>query len=374
MRKFIFLIMPLLFVWFISANNSFPEFPMTIYWDIKIWQNDLGWWVLKIYNSSDIELAEFNIITNWKYWSNNATETHLLLNNFNWNIVFKVTYNWKIYIIDSINDDNRWEWCPSKDSITFVSKNCRYDLTFKEESNNNWWWNSWWSWWWGWGWWWWGWWWGWWGGWWWGWSSDATTNDNPATNSWARNTWNDSTIESGNSVENPINNWNPQEVLANWYTRELNNAYTFAYKNGITTMKTIEQANMNWSLTRIAMAKMLSQYAINILKKTPNTNKQCIFWDVTMQMDSDYSNWVTLACQLWIMWVWITNFRPNDLVTRAEFGTALSRMLFGLADGTDKYYSTHLAKLKKEWIISNDDPTLKELRWYVMLMLMRSSK
>ena len=44
-----------------------------------------------------------------------------------------------------------------------------------------------------------------------------------------------------------------------------------------------------------------------------------------------------------------------------------------LADWTDKYYTTHLAKLKAEWIISNDDPKLKELRWYVMIMLMRSA-
>jgi hypothetical protein len=29
----------------------------------------------------------------------------------------------------------------------------------------------------------------------------------------------------------------------------------------------------------------------------------------------------------------VNKYRPFDLVTRAEFGTALSRMLFGLEDG-----------------------------------------
>ena len=48
-------------------------------------------------------------------------------------------------------------------------------------------------------------------------------------------------------------------------------------------------------------------------------------------------------------------------------------MLYGLEDWTDAYYSTHLAKLKTEWIITNDNPELQELRWYVMLMLMRSA-
>ena len=74
------------------------------------------------------------------------------------------------------------------------------------------------------------------------------------------------------------------------------------------------------------------------------------------------------------MWIWIEKFRPYDLVPRSEFGTALSRMLFGLGDWDGAYYETHLKKLKEEWIITNDNPDLKEFRWYVMIMLMRSAK
>ena len=199
-------------------------------------------------------------------------------------------------------------------------------------------------------------------------SSSTSSNKTWDNNTWAVvETWTTNTWENTPTVD-------PQAVAANGYTNEMNEAYEFAFKNGITTMKTIEQADMYWSLNRIAMAKMLSQYAINILNKKPDTSKKCNFWDVSRDLDKQYNDWVTLACQLGIMWVNITDFRPNDEVTRAEFGTALSRMLFGLADWTDNYYSTHLAKLKKEKIISNDDPTLKELRWYVMLMLMRSAK
>ena len=343
------LIVPLLLLGITFAVDSFPAFPMKLYGNIN-----LNGGILKVYDWSNQEISSYEITTAGKYWSENAFILPLSLNSFNGNLTFKATYNGKNYIIDSINDSNRWDECPTKDAISFVSKTCRYDLTFKEESNNNWWWS-----WWGWGWGWWGWGWGWGGDWW---TPNSSTGDS-INNSWTIETW-----------TNANSNENPQEVLSNWYTRELNNAYIFAFKNGITTMKSIDQANMNWSLNRIAMAKMLSQYAINILKKQPDTNKKCNFGDVTSQMDSDYSNWVTLACQLWIMWVWITNFRPNDDVNRAEFWTALSRMLFALADWTDNYYSTHLAKLKKEWIISNDNPTLKELRWYVMPMLMRSAK
>ena len=165
-----------------------------------------------------------------------------------------------------------------------------------------------------------------------------------------------------------------RKVLDDGYNVEFHNAYNFAFKNGITTMPNIQAADMNSPLTRIAMAKMLSQYAINVLKKTPDTTKTISFPDVSAELDAEYNNGVTLAYQLWIMWVNIENFRPDDLVTRAEFVTALSRMLFGLADGENLYYETHMQKLLDENIITVDNPNMHELRGYVMIMLMRSVK
>jgi hypothetical protein len=39
---------------------------------------------------------------------------------------------------------------------------------------------------------------------------------------------------------------------------------------------------------------------------------------------------------------------------------------------TWKYYIPHVAKLYNEWIINKTDPKIKEKRWYVMTMLMRT--
>ena len=124
------------------------------------------------------------------------------------------------------------------------------------------------------------------------------------------------------------------------------------------------------------MAKMLSQYAINVLGKKPANIVVPEFKDITPELDEEYNYWVSLAYQLWIMWINMPDneFRPFDLVPRSEFTTALSRMIYWIADWTDLYYSTHMAKLKEEWVITMDDPDLVELRWYVMIMLMRSSK
>ena len=178
-----------------------------------------------------------------------------------------------------------------------------------------------------------------------------------------------------NDIDFSWYNYNdPKEVLPNNYTVEMNNAYEFAHRLWITTTDSIENANMEGELTRIAMAKMLSQYAINVLWLRPNLLKKMSFSDVDEELNEKYGNWVSLSYQLWIMWVWIKNFRPYDTVTRAEFATALSRMLYWLKDWADNYYSTHIEKLNKEWIIWNTDPDLQELRGYVMLMLMRSAK
>ena len=164
------------------------------------------------------------------------------------------------------------------------------------------------------------------------------------------------------------------------FTKEQKDAYTFAKENWITTKDTIQSAQMNGKLTRIAMAKMLSQYAINVLWQTPDTSKTIKFKDVSNKKDADYDNWVTLAYQLWIMWQnmpW-NKFRPNDEVSRAEFATALSRLLYQTTDwkykSTKEYYIPHMAKLYNEWIISNTDPSMAERRWYVMIMLMRGAK
>ena len=166
------------------------------------------------------------------------------------------------------------------------------------------------------------------------------------------------------------------QALKDGYSQEFIDAYNFARKNNITTKDTIREADMDAPLTRIAMAKMLSQYAMNVLGKTPDTSVEVpTFPDVDEKLNKDYNDWVTLAYQLGIMWINVNNYRPFDLVTRAEFGTALSRMLFGLEDGEwNEWYSTHLAKLMEEQIITNNNPNLKELRGYVMIMLMRSAQ
>ena len=73
-----------------------------------------------------------------------------------------------------------------------------------------------------------------------------------------------------------------------------------------------------------------------------------------------------------IMWIWIDNFRPYENVTRSEFWTILSRLVFWVSDWIP-YYQTHLNTLKSNWIMNNIDPSKIEKRGNVLLMLMRTA-
>jgi hypothetical protein len=109
---------------------------------------------------------------------------------------------------------------------------------------------------------------------------------------------------------------------------------------------------------------------------TPDTSAACTFTDID-SVKGDLHDYIIESCQLGIMGQGIDAFRPYDTISRAEFGTALSRVLWGSAnEGGTPYYAKHLDALKSAGImtqIANAEST-KEVRGYVMLMLMRSEQ
>ena len=160
------------------------------------------------------------------------------------------------------------------------------------------------------------------------------------------------------------------------YVEEYPSAYVWAYDNWVTTKDTIEKANMYWEITRIELSKMISNYAINVLKKRQDISKNCDFVDISNELNLSYDLWVVKACQLWLMWQWITKFRPYDKVTRAEFWTILSRLLYwDKYNGWTPYYIKHINNLNIRWIMTNiSSVTWNEVRGNVMVMLKRSQE
>jgi len=165
------------------------------------------------------------------------------------------------------------------------------------------------------------------------------------------------------------------------YGEELYLAYRYAYDNNITTVWPIDKAELFKPLVRKEYAKMVSQFAIYILWLEPTVNTGCVFSDVYDEAD-EFKYFMKISCELWLMWLeydWIPaeEFWPNLPVSRAMFGTVLSRLLFGSVNNGnfDDWYGDHLIALKKANIMHMIDfPLTPELRGYAMLMLKRSDE
>ena len=161
------------------------------------------------------------------------------------------------------------------------------------------------------------------------------------------------------------------------YSTELLQAYTFAKDLGITTIDNIDQANLEWTLIRSHMAKIMTNFAIKTLQIPLNTWAKCDFPDMGNQSE-EMQLYAKLSCQLGLMGQNVETFKPNDVVTRAEFGTAFSRLIFGGKVKNWKWkerYVPHLQALKDVNVMKKiDEPFMEELRWRVMLMMMRSAK
>lgn len=158
---------------------------------------------------------------------------------------------------------------------------------------------------------------------------------------------------------------------------ELEAAYTYAKEMGITTSTSINSARMYDNLTRAELAKMVSVYATEVMGLTPDMDADCDFTDLAPVAGTDLEDYAVTACQLGLMGVGTNGiFNPNGLVTRAEFGTVLSRVLYGDANnGGTPWYANHLNALKEAGIMNDiSNPNMREVRWYTMLMMMRSDE
>jgi hypothetical protein len=162
-------------------------------------------------------------------------------------------------------------------------------------------------------------------------------------------------------------------------SQELVQAYVFSYDLGITTVADICDADMYGPVIRKHLAKFLSMFAVQVLGMTPDTTRVCEFTDMGNEW-FEMQWFARMACQLGIMGLQQdgtpdTVFNPNQVVNRAMFGTALSRILGWeqYNSTTGLWYQAHLNALQANNIMTQiNNPMMEEVRGYVMLMLMRA--
>jgi hypothetical protein len=137
---------------------------------------------------------------------------------------------------------------------------------------------------------------------------------------------------------------------------------------------------------RKELAEMLSIYAIKVLWLRPDiTKKWCDRYNDIFYVSPDTRFYIKLSCQLNLMWLEPDGktpkpkFDPNQYVDRAQFGTIFSRLIYGEKNNVNKgekvkRYEKHLKALNKDKIMTKiQDPFMKELKWWIILMFHRAS-
>ena len=120
---------------------------------------------------------------------------------------------------------------------------------------------------------------------------------------------------------------------------------------------------------------MISQWAEKEMGVAVDETAVCSFTD-TDKAEGDLGTYVVKACKMGLMGQGIEKFRPGDKVTRGEFGTVLSRAIWGdKYNSENPFYAKHLQALKDAGIMNNiSDPNATEMRGWVMLMLERAAE
>jgi uncharacterized repeat protein (TIGR02543 family) len=144
-----------------------------------------------------------------------------------------------------------------------------------------------------------------------------------------------------------------------------------------------------WSLygilTRGELAVLISNFMRNILNKPYTFDPACkgsLYADYT-SWPSNQSDYIEQACSLGVMGrrnadgAILEAFRASDPVTRAEFATVLSRVLYGdqyNGDDGGKRYAKHLQVMNDNGYINDiSNPFMNEIRWFALIIMYRIS-
>lgn len=216
------------------------------------------------------------------------------------------------------------------------------------------------------------------------WYSWAGKRITTANNSASNNSSTEESESSQNSTWLSITTNNNCSIEGSTYSEEINAAYIRACENWIVESNTITWAKLWDVLNRAEMAKIISIFDISYFDSLPNKNKDCSAFSKSIEWYSqDMQNYMITSCQLERMWIHSTtyeplqDFMPSKSVSRAEFWTVLSRILWWRsyeAGENSKYYVEHLNQLKEIWVLTNIDPNLVEYRSYVILMIYRAAR
>lgn len=146
---------------------------------------------------------------------------------------------------------------------------------------------------------------------------------------------------------------------------------------GITKYSDVESFRANDSITRQEAAKFYVEYAKAILKKVPDTSKNCVFTDKS-DIDASLESYVVESCQLWIFkWYADDSFKPNMNILKWHSIALLLRPSIGsMEENVSPWYLNYYLKAMELWLTTDDLKTMEwtATRWEVAVMIYKYSK
>ena len=233
---------------------------------------------------------------------------------------------------------------------------------------------------------------GWGGGWGWWWWTHLDDCKLPSTLACANDAWTDDSLSYYDNTCCSIETWHGAaptcDVSESLYTQEITDAFTRGYSLNITNKCPIVEARLDDGIRRKELAKMMTMFTIQVMGIYPDTHKiWCDQFTDVANISDEMKFFTKTSCQLNLMGLEPNGstpkkvFDPNDFVDRAQFGTILSRLIYGDVynvysgeETTYKWYEKHLRALYEDNIMNKiQDPFMLEKRARILLMLKRTN-
>jgi len=138
---------------------------------------------------------------------------------------------------------------------------------------------------------------------------------------------------------------------------DANILYKYAKEHELTSATSSTDFRLCDPITRIELAKIITQYAINIAMLTPDETRVCTYTDMASASIEERS-FARMSCELGLMGLEYNGipahiFDPYAHVSRAMMSTIFSRLLFGNAynGNAQNWYIDHMNALKKSGIL-----------------------
>lgn len=159
-------------------------------------------------------------------------------------------------------------------------------------------------------------------------------------------------------------------------SEEFKKALSMLYAYDMTMYNTVDEFGPYRRLSRQEAAKILSNFAINVLCRKPNEKLKTYYSD-TQEATPTLKPYITLAYQLGIMKWWTdSNFKPTEAITKVELNAVIIRLILQgyLSESWEKRYTEYNKVSKTLGIIKQSNSSIAISRSDAAIMMFRAYK